>query len=266
MKRILITGGTGNLGKTIVNSLTKIELEIFVLTSKDGLPNSNGVNYIKGDLTKIESLFGLRNNFNVIIHCASNALDSDVVDVQGSKNLLDTILRDKIEHFIYISIVGVDKSTNKYYQNKTCVENFIKASNIPYTVIRATQFHDFVLKRMIKPMDKGVGTKLLVPKNLRFQSIDKKDVAKKTHEVIEKGPSNKTINIGGPEILTLDSMLHSYLTLLKRNEITEFVAPSNSFQKIFATDINLCPDKKYGTISWIDYLNHILSEKSNEIE
>jgi len=259
MKRTLITGGTGNLGKVIVSLLSKKEFEISVLTSKSNLPDSDRANYVKGDLTKKESLVKLKDKFDVIIHCASNALDSDAIDVKGSQNLLDTVLHDKLEHFIYISIVGVDKDTNNYYQDKTRVENMVKESNLPCTIIRATQFHDLVLERIIKPIDKGNGKKLLVPKNLRFQSIDKKDVAKKVYEAIKKGPSNKTTNIGGPEILTLDKMLDTYLTLSKQAKITESVAPYNDLQNIFTTGINLCPDNKYGAITWNDYLNNVIN-------
>lgn len=258
MKKILITGGTGNLGKVIVNFLIKNGLKVSVLTSHEEISNSTSINFIKGDLTNKESLIDLKNKFDIIIHCASNALDSDIVDIKGSQNLLDTVVQDNIKHFIYISIVGVDKSSFKYYQNKYSVENFIKKSDIPYTIIRATQFHDLVLQRIIKPLDEEKGTKLFVPENLRFQSIDKKDIAKKVYEIMEQDPKNETINIGGPEILTLDKMLDIYLTLLNRDELTESVPPKSDLQKIFTTGINLCPENKYGTITWNNYLKNIL--------
>ena len=258
MKKILITGGTGNLGKVIVSLLTKNGSEISVLTSNDELLNSKNINFINGDLTNRDSLFELKNKFDIIIHCASNPLDSDAVDIKGSQNLLETVIHDKIAHFIYISIVGVDKSSFKYYQNKHRVENFIKESDIPYTIIRATQFHDLVLQSIIKPIDEGNGSKLLVPKNLRFQSIDKKDIARKVYEVIEQDPKNETISIGGPEVLTLEKMLDIYLTLLNRDEVTESIPPINDLQKIFTIGINLCPESKYGTITWNDYLKKIL--------
>ena len=133
MKKILITGGTGNLGKVIVSLLTKNGSEISVLTSNDELLNSKNINFINGDLTNRDSLFELKNKFDIIIHCASNPLDSDAVDIKGSQNLLETVIHDKIAHFIYISIVGVDKSSFKYYQNKHRVENFIKESDIAST-------------------------------------------------------------------------------------------------------------------------------------
>ena len=258
MKKNLITGGTGNLGKVVVMLLHEKELKISVLTSHNKLQNSENIDFVKGDLTNRESLFDLKSKFDIIIHCASNPLNSDLIDIKGSQNLLDTVVHNKTEHFIYISIVGVDKSSFKYYRNKNRVENMIKESGIPYTIIRGTQFHDLILQRIIHSIDKGKGTKLLVPENLRFQSIDKKDVAKKVYEVIEQGPKNETINIGGPEILTLDKMLDVYLALLNRDEITKSVPPENDFQKIFTSGINLCPENRYGTITWNDYLKSVL--------
>lgn len=259
MKKILITGGTGNLGKVIVDLLGKTGSGVFVLTSQDGLQDSQNIRFIKGDLTDKDSLVDLKNQFDIIIHCASNALNSEAIDINGSRNLLDTVIYGKPEHFIYISIAGVDKSSFKYYQNKNRVENFIKESGIPYTIIRATQFHDLVLQRIIKPIAGVNGKKLLIPQNLRFQSIDKKDVAQKVYEVTGQNPENEIICIGGPEILSLEKMIDIYLTLLNRDEITESIPPYNELQKIFTTGINLCPENKYGTITWSDYLKSVLT-------
>ena len=260
MKRILVTGGTGNLGKEIVNLLSENKLNASVLTSHSDASKDGKINFIKGDLTRKDSLMALKNRFDIIVHSASNPPDSDIVDVIGTQNLLD-VIKNSIAHFIYISIVGVDKSTYKYYQNKHRVENIIKDSGIPFTTIRATQFHDFVLERIIKSFDKGSGNKFSIPENFRFQTIDIKDVSKKVLEVIKDGSLNGIVDVGGPEILTLEEMLHSYLELLKRNERIE-TEPSDLY-KIFATGINLCPEQKYGTITWEDYLQNIMTNSNS---
>ncbi|HKI89714.1 MAG TPA: NmrA family NAD(P)-binding protein, partial [Draconibacterium sp.] len=195
----------------------------------------------------------------VIIHCASNFLDPENIDVKGSRNLLSVIPKEKLKHLIYISIVGVDKSQYPYYKAKYEVEQMIMKSGLPYTNLRATQFHHFVLHRIIKPLDKGSKNVLQLPENFRFQSIDIPDVAKKIIELVGKTPQNETISIGGPEVLSLEKMAQDYLDYLGRKDKIELVPPE-AF-KIFQTGINLCPDESYGKITWARYLEDNLKQK-----
>lgn len=251
MDRILITGGTGKLGSDIARVLQDKPYALSILTTQNNYTGNDKISYIKGDLTQIDTLEQLRSQFDVIIHCASNSKDSYSVDIEGTHNLLMAI-GPKIKHFIYISIVGVDKGISPYYQNKYSVEQEIFNYHIPFTIVRATQFHDLVLDRIIRPNEEHA--KIKVPKGLKFQTIDVSDVALKVEEVLKEGPKQSVVNIGGPELLSLEEMIEPYIKIFHPEKTLENINDLNDFQKIFTTGINLCPESKYGKITWKEFL------------
>ena len=257
MKQVLVTGGTGTLGREVIHQLIEQGNEVSVLTSKEKTDLPPSVKIYHCDLTKPDTLQKAGLNAEVIVHCASNSSDSQNVDVLGTRNLLATVSRDKLKHFIYISIVGVDKSDFPYYKAKYEVERQVENSGLPYTILRATQFHDFVLNRLIHPFDKGLGKVLELPKGLRLQPIDIIEVSEVVTELTNNNARNTTIEIGGPEVLSIGKLAQGYFDYIGRKDKIELV-PMDIF-KVFQTGINLCPDKKRGQITWEKYLKFNLS-------
>ncbi len=116
MKKVLITGGTGNLGKQVVDFLSPYkEFEISILSSRSNAHSSDNVKIFKGDLANNIGLAKATEKAEIIIHCASDPTNFNKVDIEGTENLLNS-LDKKIRNFIYISIVGVDKSNYPYYK------------------------------------------------------------------------------------------------------------------------------------------------------
>ena len=254
-----MTGGTGKLGRIVIPQLLKRGDKVEVLTTRTNTELPSAVNIRTGDLTNLSILRKTLSDSGseVIVHSASNFLDPENVDVKGTENLLEAIQKKKIKHIIYISIVGVEKSQYPYYKAKYEAERMIINTGIPYTILRATQFHHFVLHRLIKPLDTKPGEILQLPENFVFQSIDISDVAKMVVELVGKEPQNGTISVGGPEILPLEKMAQDYLDFLNRKDKIELV-PAEAF-KVFQTRINLCPDNDYGKVTWTEYLSSNLS-------
>ncbi len=261
--QILVTGGTGTLGQEIVKLLLTEKFNVAVLSSQENpiLPFETRI--LKGNLTDKKSIIDATNNVDIIVHCASDSRNSKVVDIEGTKNLLEIITNSKFQHFIYVSITGVDKSHFPYYQDKYKVEKIIRGSSIQWSILRATQFHDLILHRIIKPLDKGIGSPIKVPKNMRFQSIDKIEVAKRVVELIIEGPTNSTITIGGPEVLAIGEMVQLYLNALGRNEKIESTSNVNELYNLFSSGINLCPEYTFGKITWEQYINSITKNNNN---
>lgn len=253
MSQILLTGGTGTLGKEIAQQLIAGRHDFKVLTSRNHSEEPKGVTLISGDITKKEILTASLKDTDIIIHCASNSQNHQEVDVIGTKNLLDSAPVG-LSHFVYISIVGVDKSSFPYYQAKKEAEQLVMRSGLPWTIIRGTQFHDFVLQRFIKSFVPNGDEPLKIPLGLKFQSIDIKDVASTTVNISLKQPLNSIISLGGPEILTLEQMTESYLKLQGKNNIIETQPVEGSIHNLFRSGINLCPDYAYGKITWEEYL------------
>jgi len=254
MQSVLITGGTGTLGQEISRQLLAEGYLVNILSSKEK-PNATFYNnIIEGDLINSTSLAKALEGAEIIIHCASNPRNAQIVDLEGTKNLLTCVDKNRCKHFIYVSIAGVDKSAYPYYQTKYAVEKIIAASGLHYSILRATQFHDLVLHRIIKVFDKGAGSPIEIPANMRFQSIDKTDVAKCIVELVKNKPTNEVTTIGGPEVLTLESMTEAYLRHLNRLEKIDYTAPSMAFHEVFTTGINLCPKNAINGITWSKYL------------
>lgn len=253
-QKILVTGGTGTLGQKIIRQLPPKDFEIIVLSSKVKPELTESVSVFQADLTDVASLEKGFPDADVVVHCASNPMNAQLVDVEGTQNMLSILNKRALKHFIYISIVGVDQSNYPYYVAKYEVEKMIQASGLPFTNLRATQFHDLVLYRLILPADKDDNRQMVIPANMRFQSIDIHEVATKILDLIERGPSNSTLSIGGPEILTLEEMTQEYLN--HRQKQKEIVTnPNDTSFASFKSGVNLCLEKKYGQITWKDYLS-----------
>jgi uncharacterized protein YbjT (DUF2867 family) len=258
MNNILITGGTGTLGQAIIKQLAG-KAAITVISTRDYADLLEPVNIIKADLTDANSLFSIGGTADIIIHCASNPLNAVAVDIQGTKNLLTSIDRSKLKHFIYISIAGVDKSQFPYYVVKRQVEQLVEDARIPHTILRATQFHEFVLHRMVKPFDTDEG--LTVPAGLKFQPIHIDDVAAGVANLITTGPKNEIVTVGGPQILTIEDMAQTYLTISGRpGPLKKEMMQGERFDML-RSGINLCPGSATGRITWADFLTKLYNHQ-----
>lgn len=256
MKKILVTGGTGKLGKQIVNILYNEGYQVTILSTKDNRELPHGASLLVGDLTVPKSLENKLNNFQIVIHCASNPKDSENVDYKGTANLLRAIDSEHMTHFLYISIVGVDKSPYPYYQSKHMAERVTKESKLPFTIIRITQFHEFILHRILGVLIDFNQSTLNVPKGMAFQPIAIKDAANIISTTIER-PQYTTIEIGGPEILSINEIIKTYITHLgKSSEIGEYLSDDN-FYNLFTTGKNLSSNGQKGCMKWKDFVKQL---------
>lgn len=254
--RVLLTGGTGQLGKMLLNNLGLQHFTIDVLTRRKEPASNSGIGYINADLTDGAGLnSALTHDYDVVVHCASHPRESDMVDVEGTRNLLKAVGNRNVKNFIYVSIVGIDKAAYGYYQNKLRAEELIIKSGIPYTILRITQFHDFVLNRILNAGHEN--EVIVIPAGLKFQSIDLADVCKRINQLIQGGAGNSIQQIGGPEILEIETIVQEYQKIFKPAKRIQFTTNLNDFQRLFTTGINLCPDHKWGTVSWGDYLSSL---------
>jgi len=255
-KKILITGGTGHLGQKIVQLIKSKEYEVKVLTSKSDLTNEDNINYFTENLSQNIGLKAATKDIDTIIHCASNPRDFEKVDIEGTQNLLNAIDKNSIKHFVYISIVGIHKSNYPYYQAKLKVENILKGSGIPYTIVRTTQFHSFVFNLIQSVIDETTSEKaiLKIPERLKFQSIATEEVAELLVKSALKSPQGLLHDFGGPEILSFEEMTATYLKEAQLNWNIQTEPTDNIRHELFRTGINLCRDNAFGKETWERFL------------
>ena len=257
MKNVLVTGGTGLLGKEVVDQLLALNYDVTVLTSKKNTSVPAGVKLVKGDMASDSGLAEATRDADVVIHCASNPKDTQSVDIKGTCNLLDAIDKDKTLHFIYISIINVDKSDYAYYQTKIKVERMIAGSGIPFSVLRTTQFHNYVLS-MLKTFDKKNGA-IIVPDGMHFQSIEVKEAAALLVDLAQKEPVGLLRGVGGPELLKFEEMAKTYLKVLGRNDELKIKSIQDEEYDRYRSENNIWPTNSYGHVTWEAFLRHKLA-------
>lgn len=182
--RITVTGGTSGPGTPMVDLLRADDRDVRVLSRKPG------DSHVMGDLDTGVGLNAAVEGADVVVHLATNRKS----DLKGTKQLLEAARNAGVEHFIYLSIVGVDQIPFAYYRDKFANEKMIETSGVPFTILRATQFHSFP-GEIISMM----GGHFFV--NLPVQPIGVKDVGNRLAEIAIAPPAGRVADIGGPEIL-----------------------------------------------------------------
>lgn len=151
-----------------------------------------------------------------------------------------------------ISIVGVDRNPYyPYYRIKLDVERLIERHSVPWTILRATQFYEFVL-RLIRLVERLPVA--MIPKGLLMQPIEVKEVAGRLVEVSLSEPVGHAPDIGGPEVRTLAELARTYFEMLGRPRSTVEVPLPGKMMRAFREGAQLCPEQAYGRVTWEDFL------------
>jgi uncharacterized protein YbjT (DUF2867 family) len=253
--KILVTGGTGSLGSLVVDRLRTVDCEVQIL-SRSKRPGT-----VQADLLTGEGLEQSVGGIDVIIHCASSPTNPRQVDGSGTKRLLQAAEQAGVSHIIYVSIVGVDRNPfYPYYGVKLEVEQMIEQAPIPWTILRATQFHDFVLM-LIQFLDRLPVT--IMPKGFLLQPIETREVAARLVELALSAPTGRVPDLGGPEVWTAAELARAYFKATgRRRRIVEVPIPGKIAQA-FRAGAHLCPDQKYGKIRWDEFLSQTLQLEKN---
>lgn len=191
---ILVTGGTGTLGRPTVELLRRAGRDVRILS------RTAGDGRALGDLTTGSGLDAALEGVDILLHLATSASSKDVAQ---ATMLMDAAAQAGVTHVIFISIVGVDAVPYSYYRAKLESERVIERSGIPFTILRATQFHSFVA--MIPRAQQRLP--VIFSLDAPDQPIAVEEVAARLVELVDAGPSGRVADIGGPEQLTLRSAI-----------------------------------------------------------
>jgi uncharacterized protein YbjT (DUF2867 family) len=198
--KIVVIGGTGLIGSKTVAILRQGGHEVLAAS-----PNS-GVNTITGEGVK-EAV----TDAQVVIDLANSPSFEDNAVLEffetSGRNLLPAEAAAGVRHHVALSIVGTDRTDNGYFRAKVAQEKLIAASGVPYTIIRATQFLEFL--RGIA--DSSVDGNIVRLPPILFQPIAADDVAAVVAEVALATPRNGIIEIAGPERAPFNEIVARYL-------------------------------------------------------
>jgi uncharacterized protein YbjT (DUF2867 family) len=163
---------------------------------------------IRGDLATGRDLTTALAGAEIVVHAASDPRgDPWQVDVAGTRRLVEAVDRDRLRHLVYVSIVGVDRIPYGYYRAKWAAEQVLLASGLPVTLLRATQFHDFV-DVLLDGARRG--PVLPVPMGWRVQPVDVGDVAAHVTEICARPAAGGVVEFGGPEELSAADLARAW--------------------------------------------------------
>lgn len=185
MSTILVTGGTRGLGVPTVAKLREAGHDVRVLSRRTG--------DVRGDLANGHGLDAALAGVDTVVHLATSRRK----DIGHTRNLLAAAERASVRHLIFMSIVGVDKIDYFYYRDKVASERAIAESGVPFTILRATQFHTFIAAVF------GLKLPVLLALPFSAQPIATEEVAQRLVELAGGGPAGRVADIGGPEIRTV---------------------------------------------------------------
>ena len=252
---ILVTGGTGTLGRLVVRRLQDAGCNVRVL-SRRHREAADGIEFVTGDLATGEGIEPAVDGVGSIVHCAGSAKG----DEDKARNLVQAALQAGAQHLVYISVVGaeripvvsgVDRAMFGYFGSKRAAEKVVEDSGLPWTTLRATQFHDLILT-VVQQMAKL--PVVPVPAGFRFQPVDADEVAARLVELTLGKPAGLVPDMGGPRVYGVADLLRGYLRASKRRRLIVPVWLPGKAARVFRDGANLAPEQAVGNRIWEEFL------------
>jgi uncharacterized protein YbjT (DUF2867 family) len=253
--RILVTGGTGTLGRLVVARLRDAGRRVRVL-SRRSREAEEGVEFVTGDLATGEGIEAAVEGAEIIVHCAGTSKG----DEDKALNLVRAASRAGARHLVYISVVGadrvpvvsgVDRAMFGYFAPKLAAERVVADSGLPWTTLRATQFHDLILTVARQMARLPV---IPVPAGSRAQPVDTGEVADRLAELALGTPAGLVPDVAGPRVYGAAELFRGFLRARgKHRPIVPIRLPGKA-AAAFRAGANLAPDRAVGRRTWEDFL------------
>ena len=214
--KLVIIGGTGLIGSKLVTKLRERGHDA-VAASPD-----TGVNTLTG-----EGLAEVLQGASVVVDVSNSLSFADAAVMEffttSTRNLLEAAGTVGVTHYVALSVVGTERlSESGYFRAKTAQEQLIKESSIPYSIVHATQFFEFVKRIADEATD---GTTVRLPSVL-IQPMAAEDVAKAVGRIAVGAPLNGTVEVAGPQQFRFDELIREGLKA--RQDPREVVADPRS--------------------------------------
>jgi len=251
--KIVVIGGTGLIGSKLVAKLRAHKHEAVAASP------ASGVNTLTG-----EGLAAALNGASVVVDVSNSPsfADADVLHFfeTSTRNILCHGAAAGIKHLVALSVVGTQKmSQSGYFRAKIAQEDLIRASSIPYSIVHATQFFEFIAKLA----DFGFDGKVVRVPPVLFQPMAADDVASAVGRVATGAPLNGIVETGGPEQFLLDVLIRQRLAQLgdPRQVVTD---PRALYSGAEIGERTLVPgkDARLGEIRYEDWLKQSQTNKT----
>jgi uncharacterized protein YbjT (DUF2867 family) len=263
---ILVTGGTGHLGRDLIPELQRAGHHVRALTRR---PRQDaGTEWVVGDLSTGAGLDEAMVGVDLVLNAATNSpmaqrggfrlsdffgSPSDV-DLQGVQRLVESAQRAGVRRFLHVSIVAIDRANYPYGRVKAAGERLVRESDLDWAVVRATPFY-YLIAGWLTGLTRVPVWPL--PARLPFQPCDTADFANYLVRCVGDGGLGMRQDFGGPEALTIGEFARQYQAAraIKRPIIPLPLGPlAGMLQPMFPTT----PQGVRGTTTWLAWLNRQL--------
>lgn len=269
---ILLTGGTGTLGRKVLQQLLTSQHRVRVLSrtlhvettgSGSGARDSR-LHYVVGDLRRDDGLDSALAGVKTIIHLAGGPTGDDLTTAR----LVRTAEACGVEHLILMSVVGADRlpvrtRTDRtmfgYFAAKHRAEDVVASSTLGWSILRSTQFHESLLR-----LTAGLVRSPIVPvfAGFRFQPIAAEEVALRLVELADSEPAGLVPELAGPQTHSMQNLVRTYLELSgQRRPIIGLPIPGPAAHA-YRAGANLSLNRAVGQLTWTEFLTSHLGEHS----
>lgn len=246
MSTVLVTGGTGLLGAALTPALGLRGHDLRVLSRRAG-----GGTHL-GDLGSGSGVDRAVAGAELVVHAASDTRRFGRADERQTSALLEAAKSaGSVRHLLYVSIVGVDAIPYAYYRRKLACERLVAEGGIPWTVLRATQFHELVAEVLRRVERLPVAP---LPLDFQCQPVAAIDVASRIAELLDGDPAGRAPDLGGPEVRTVGQLAWIWRAMRGRpGRIVDLRLPG-SVARGFRRGRNTCPEHAAGRQPWAQYV------------
>lgn len=254
-EHVLVTGGTGTLGRLVVTRLVAAGCEVRVLT-RQRRTDGAGVRYVTGDLATGDGVPEAVAGAATVVHCAGGPKGDDDL----ARTLVTAARSAGTPHLVFVSVVGADRvpqhsRTDRamfgYFAAKRAAERVVEESGLPWTTLRATQFHDLVLMVARQLARLPV---VPVPAGFRFQPVDADEVAARLVELALGEPAGLVADLAGPRVYPVADLIRGYLRATgRRRPLVPLPVPGRAAKAVRDGAV-LAPDHATGTRTWEEFL------------
>jgi uncharacterized protein YbjT (DUF2867 family) len=241
--RIAIVGGAGTLGKHITAELSQRGHEVRVLSrSSPAFPV---------DLTTGTGLESALTGCSTVVDASNSQRNARQVLVDGTRLLLAAEQRAGVGHHVCVSIVGCDQVPIGYYRVKTVQEQLVHQGSVPWTIVRATQFHELAASLFAA----SARYRVLPAPHLPLQPVAAAEVARAVATVAEGDPGGGRMQVGGPEVSNVAELARTWRSVTgRRATLVRVPLPGRAGRQLLAGALTTSQADFVGTILFRDWL------------
>ena len=213
--KLAVAGGTGTVGAHVVEVARERGHEVVVLSRSAGVDLVTGIG-LSDALSGVDAVVDVASTQTV------SAKESTAFFSAVTRNLLTAEGAAGVGHHLALSIVGIDEAPHGYYAGKVKQESIVRAGAVPWTILRATQFHEFAAQIRSQT---SFGPLTVIPRMLS-QPIAAREVAERLIDLAERPPSGRVADLGGPREERMVEMVRRYARAIgARGSVLEVPIP-----------------------------------------